>query len=220
MARKLKTIANAYLYAKKYVIKKGFANEIDWQDEINYDSLSEKDIIREAAWIILSSGMNYYVVFKKFNELSPIFNNWEYEKNKFLNKGYIISKSLAVFNHGKKIEAIMNFIEFLYSEGLDSFKFNLKIKGVSYLKNLAFFGPATSYHFVKNLGLQFSKPDRHLNRISKKFGFESTDLFCSYLSKKIEEKKSIIDLVFWRYATLDRNYLDHLDRYLIKSNYY
>ena len=219
MSPKLITIANAYLFAKNYIIKKGYANEIDWQDNLNFNSLTESDIIREAVWIILSSGMNYKVVYRKFEELSPIFNYWHNNKSLLLKKENLIKKSIAVFNHEKKIKAIIGFIEFLDHEGLERFKNNLSQIGVGYLKNLSFFGPATSYHFVKNLGLPFSKPDRHLNRISHKFGFDSTESFCSYLSTKIAEKKSVVDLVFWRYATLDRNYMINLERYLLKSGY-
>lgn len=219
MNDKIYTIVNAYLFAKSYVIKKGYAEEIDWQDEIKFDSTTETEVISEAAWVILSAGMNYNVVNKKFRELSPLFHNWECSSKIIEDKDDIIEKAKIIFNNGKKINAIIKFSEFLEKVGLQKFKANIKQIGPKYLLCLSFFGPATSCHLVKNLGLQYAKPDRHLTRISLKFGFESSESFCTFLSESIQEKKSVIDLVFWRYATLDHDYLSHLNRYLIKSNY-
>ena len=56
---------------------------------------------------------------------------------------------------------------------------NIKNIGLNYLERFPFLGPATSrLHFAKNLGFPISKPDRHLIRISNRFGFSSPILFC------------------------------------------
>ncbi len=71
-------------------------------------------------------------------------------------------------------------------------------------------GEATSFHLAKNIGLNVAKPDRHLVRMSSALGFESVNILCSEISNLIEENISLIDLVLWRYATLDKNYIDKL----------
>ena len=86
---RLSLLGQAYFFAKKYVIKHGYSSEIEWQESRNLELLTKSDIIREAAWVILSAGLSYAVVQKKFPEISKVFFNW--------NKPYkIIEKKLIV----------------------------------------------------------------------------------------------------------------------------
>lgn len=63
---------------------------------------------------------------------------------------------------------------------------------------------------MKNLGIQVAKPDRHLVRIAQNYGFNDVQKFCSSISEKTNDPVSVVDLVLWRYATLDREYLSNL----------
>ncbi len=80
--------------------------------------------------------------------------------------------------------------------------------GVDYIAQFPFMGPATSYHFAKNIGLPVAKPDRHLNRIASTVGYSNPHAMCQDIAQFIGDKISVVDLVMWRYATLDKNYLE------------
>ena len=77
------------------------------------------------------------------------------------------------------------------------------------IRCLPFMGPATSYHLAKNLGLDVVKPDRHLLRITDVTGYQSPYEMCCDIAKVTSDKLSVIDLVIWRFATIQRQYLDH-----------
>lgn len=55
---------------------------------------------------------------------------------------------------------------------------------------------------------QAAEPDRHLVRISEKFGYGCPETFCNDISRYTGEKTSVVDIVLWRYATLEKKYLD------------
>ena len=70
-------------------------------------------------------------------------------------------------------------------------------------------GPVTACHLAKNLGLDVVKPDRHLLRIAAVTGYQSPYEMCCDIAKVTSDKLSVIDLVIWRFATIQRQYLDH-----------
>ena len=59
---KLSLLAVLYLTAKERVIEAGFANEIDWQEEVSLEDLDESTFLRESAWVVLSSGFRETVL--------------------------------------------------------------------------------------------------------------------------------------------------------------
>ncbi len=203
---------------KKYIIKRGYFSEIEWQQNRDYSNIQFRDLINEAIWVILSAGLSYGVVSKKFLSISRILDQFE-DLSSLIKKRENTRRSiLNIFNNVKKVDAIFRFIDFLNDTGVDRFKKDLIIYGESYLLELPYFGPATIRHFLKNIGISISKPDRHLLRISNLCGFKSAESLCSYIEKRTEEKKSVIDIVIWRYATIDKNYLFNIENYLAKSS--
>jgi hypothetical protein len=69
-------------------------------------------------------------------------------------------------------------------------------------------GPATSHHLAKNIGLDVVKADRHLLRIAEKAGYNCPDELCETISEYVGDKKSVVDVVIWRFAATQSNYLD------------
>jgi len=202
------SIAYNYMEAKREVIERGFYSEIDWQEELVFEDITESDFIREAAWVILSSGMRETVIRGKFREISNAFYNWDSAKTIYFNQSYCMKKSLRAFNSSRKIEAIIQLASMVYCEGFDKVKRRLLEAEISYIKEFPFMGPATSYHLAKNLGLPVAKPDRHLCRLAEATGFQSPIELCSEIARMIGEKISVVDIVLWRFATIHKNYLD------------
>lgn len=200
-------LAIAYLSAKEYVIKEGYANEIDWQYSCSYKNISESTFLREAAWVILSCGMKEQIIRSKFNELSKVFHNWQFAQI-IIYDTYCREKALKIFNHPGKIDAILYMAKFISENGFEHLRTRLKLDGPEFLLRFPYLGPATSLHLAKNLGLNVSKPDRHMRRIAENLGFENVDELCEAISDQTDETIPVIDIVLWRYANLNKNYLE------------
>ncbi len=209
-----KRLAHAYLLAKQAVIDAGFESEIDWQNNIDPKMISESLFLREAAWVILSAGMRETVIRKVFPRVSHAFLNWESAGAISKQANYCRAAALPTFNNNKKIDAIIQIAGHVTSEGFDFVLKSVQQKGVDYIVSLPYMGPATSAHFAKNLGIIIVKPDRHLNRVAEKTGFKSPQEMCELISNYVGDNIAEIDLVIWRFATINKRYLEHFDSYL------
>ena len=202
-------LASAYLTAKEKVIELGFAPEIDWQYNLSFGDLTESLFLREAAWVILSSGMRESVVSAKFPIVSRAFYGWGSARTIVRRKAACRQKALCAVGHEGKIESIIYVAEEIDRKGFPEVKELLARYGVEYILKFPYMGPATSLHLAKNIGLSVVKPDRHLLRVTKITGYETPEAMCNAIAGVIGDKISVIDLVIWRYATLHRNYLSH-----------
>lgn len=199
-----------YYNAKQVVYNSGYFFEIYWQERQNIDTIDQNRFFSEYSWVVLSSGMKESVIRKKFDELTSIFCNWYSPAYVIENQLSIRKKALKAFNNPLKINALFFMANYLCSASIKDEVNSILKSGVQYLEKFPYLGPATSLHFAKNLGFNVSKPDRHLVRISEKFGFNCPLTFCKKISKYTGEKESVVDIVLWRYATLDKRYLDSI----------
>lgn len=202
-------LADIFLRAKAVVIEEGFGAEIDWQNQIKLSQITEKDFLREAGWVILSSGMRETVVRQKFPHISAAFFDWETAEKIVRNKKKCTTQALKHFGHSGKIKAIVHVATHVFENDFESVRQGIEMTGVEYLTQLPYMGPATSYHFAKNIGLPVAKPDRHLTRIAEVAGYSSAQLMCADIAEITGERIPVIDLVFWRFATLERDYLSY-----------
>jgi len=198
------TLVSCYLRAKSSLVALGYAPEIDHQDSICFEKLCESDFLREAAWVVLSSGMREAVVRAKFGDISAAFFNWRSSHRIAANRRSCLLRALKVFHHEKKIAAIWQIATMVSKFGIDTIKKDILEDGLDYIGTLPFMGPVTSYHLAKNIGFAVVKPDRHLMRISKIAGFSSPLEMCRNIEKEVGDKLTVIDTVLWRYATLFR----------------
>lgn len=202
-------LADAYLKAKIYVLNSGFDYEVQWQDNIRFDRINEAVFLKEAAWVILSSGMKESVVKAKFPGFSSAFYDFASANVIIKNRKNCLKNSVKHFNNIKKINAIIDIANEINKITFSEFKKRISLYGIDYLLQFPFLGPATSYHLAKNIGLDVAKPDRHLLRIAMVTGYRCPQYLCSEISKLIGERISVVDLIFWRFATLNKNYITH-----------
>ena len=205
-------LAAIYLDLKEFVIRAGYSHEIDWQADVTLDNTTETDFLRESAWVVLSAGFRESVVRKVFPAVSDAFLHWHDAKQICTRLERCTRDGLAVFGHRGKIDAICQIITVVAISGFEDVKLRVQKRGVGFLKELPYVGPVTAYHLAKNLGLAVAKPDRHLVRIAQAFGCRSPAELCAIVSKEVGDPASVVDLVFWRYATLKRDYEVELSR--------
>lgn len=209
MPRSRMKVVENYIAAKESVIAKGFAVEIDWQDEVSFSRLAESDFLREAAWVVLSSGMRETVIRKKFLAISKAFYDWGSADLIVRNSEQCVARALEAFRHQGKIDAIIAIAQQIHTQGFESFKSCIQSEGLEFIQTLPFMGPATSYHLAKNIGLDVVKPDRHLVRVAAALGYESPKLLCEEIAESVGDRVCVVDLVIWRFATLNPNYTEY-----------
>lgn len=210
----IEKISHGYFLAKKYVIKKGFGNELDWQDARDFKTLTEHDFMCEISWVILASGMNDKVVKKVFPHIQKAFFDFKSLPYILEHKQKCLQNALTVFNHTGKVSAILQIAEYLLMHTLADTKQRILKDGILFIRTFPYMGQATACHFAKNIGIDIVKADRHLIRISSSLGFDNPAQLCKAISLQVQEKLATIDLVLWRYATLDKNYLLHINQYI------
>ena len=200
-------LIESYFTARESIIHHGFAAEIDWQESRKFETLRESEFLREAAWVVLSAGMREKIVRNCFSAISSAFLEWGEAEKIVRKQSKCKAKAAEVFNHPGKIHAIASICETVAAEGFEKIHEKIRLDGIDFLQTLSYIGPITRYHLAKNIGIDVVKPDRHLTRISKVARFPSPKEFCQVIVDATGERLSVVDLVIWRYATIDPNYL-------------
>lgn len=199
-----------YFFIKDVVIDEGFEHEILWQNNLDFQAVSENDFLREIGWVILSSGMRATVIEKHFPRLSECFYNWKSAEIICKNSLICIKKALRIFNNTRKIKAIVDAAERILKLGFCNIKERILSNPLETLQDFMYIGPITAYHLAKNIGLPVAKPDRHLVRIAEQAGYDNVQTFCRDISDLSGDSVPVVDLVFWRYATIEPAYLNVL----------
>jgi len=183
------TLLEIYEYIKKEVIKKGFEKEINWYKTLpSLDQVTKWFFFREYVWVVLNSGMKNKIAEKIFAT--------------FWNEGDFNFEAIKHPNKNKSIKEVYNKLDRYFT----NFKNSKNI--LMYLETLPHIGPITKFHLAKNLGYNCGKPDRHLERIISFFESSSVQDFCKDVSEISNDKISVVDYIFWRFATLFENYLE------------
>ena len=196
-----------YLDAKAHVIDHGFAWEIDWQSEASIDSLNESTFLREAAWVVLSSGLSERVVRARFADVAGAFRGLRCATDVWSRRRVCRADALLAFRSPRKIDAVLAICGYVARYGFVRCCSLLRSEGIDFLARFPMLGPATSRHLAKNLGLAVAKPDRHLVRIATALGYESPPALCAEVGEVVGDSIAVVDLVFWRYATLVPDYV-------------
>lgn len=197
-----------YAQAKKEVISRGFASEIDWQDLQHPENISESYFLQEAAWVIYCSGFREATVRRYFSFISLCFCDWCSAKEIAENKKKCTSTAMYIFNNKRKHDAVASIAERISNCGFCRYKKQLLSQPIHTLQQLPFIGKVTSYHLAKNLGFNLAKPDRHLVRLKDMLRFPSVDALCQHISAISGDSVRVVDIVLWRY--MEQNGLQNL----------
>ena len=197
---------DSYLDAKHTLLLAGYAPEIDWQASRSFDRVDESMFLREAAWVVLSAGFSEAVLRGRFKDISEAFLHWASARKISLSADRCFRDAISVFGHVRKITAIVDIAEEVALLGFATLAAELQEDPVGRLQGFPYIGPVTSLHLAKNLGFDVAKPDRHLIRIATALNFESTAELCQAVSHVVGDRLAVVDLIFWRFATLVPDY--------------
>ncbi|MDR2869892.1 MAG: hypothetical protein LBV04_05545 [Deferribacteraceae bacterium] len=199
-----------YKRAKQKVIDLGYENEIVWQTEQSPDHINEQTFLQEAAWVIYCSGFREETVRQHFNLISLCFCDWESAETIAKKKIMCISSAMCVFKNSRKHCAVAEVADIISNHGFANYKKKLNENTLETLQQLPFIGKITSYHLAKNLGFDIAKPDRHLTRLTKYFGYDNVNTLCKEISCHSGDPVRVVDLILWRYLERQQMFKEHI----------
>lgn len=171
-----------YQQAHNRVVQAGYQHEINWcRDMTSFDECTSERFFAEYVWCVLNAGMKEQVARKIYN--------------KFMEMG-----DWTTIGHAGKREAVKKGIEMH-----DSWFRILKATPdkIEYLESLPWIGKITKFHLARNIGIDCVKPDRHLVRLAKHYGFSSPLRMCQEIQRFVPyERLGTIDVILWRDCNL------------------
>lgn len=194
-------LVRAYLSAKRTVIENGYACEIAWQQQVAALEVSPTTFLREAAWVVLSSGIRESVVRTIFPRVERAM--WDFDPQALtLQRARARDAALNAFRHERKIDAVLDIAGTVAK--LDSLQLRsaLDADTEGFLRSLPYVGPITWRHLAKNLGADVAKADRHLLRFASAAARSSVDDMCAEIGSRLDEPVAVVDLVLWRWSVL------------------
>jgi hypothetical protein len=197
----------SYYLAKLVVVGAGFEDEIAWQERRCIDDVDERLFLREAAWVVLSSGMRESVIRGLFPTVEAAFGQWDSAHWIVEHQSECRAKAMEAFRNARKVDALVEIARTVASCGVASLLKDLREHGPDSLRRLPYMGPATSRHLAKNLGIDTAKPDRHLVRVAEATGYASPATLCEHLARMVGDAVAVVDLVIWRFATISGDYV-------------
>jgi endonuclease III len=166
---------------------------------------------------IHNAGMKAALVTRKMPFIKEAFSNFDINKVAEYDESdlkSLLSNTKIIRNKTKLIGCIKNAkIMKLYSQNFGSFGAFLDEKkdSIEELKELLLefpsVGPAVTLDFLKDIGMNFAKPDVHVLRIFYRLGliksetcFNDALKVVTEFSNATSEKLSVVDAVFWMYG--------------------
>ena len=170
--------------AHDYVVEAGYEREIEWCTNIRFEDITIDDFFREYVWAVLNAGMREQAarsIFTKYMEMMD---------------------TNMIKHDGKRnaIEHVLDNCKMYYNQLLSS------DNKIEWFATLPWIGNITKYHIARNLGIDAVKPDRHLVRLAKRFGYETPLMMCEKIKKETSERLGVIDVILWRYCNLCPTY--------------
>jgi hypothetical protein len=157
----------------------GYGQIIDWSEGIQ-PPVDAEAFAEQAVYVICNSGLANSVA-------EPIAERCMAA----LNAG--LSAAVAFGHPGKRTA-----IDSIWAERRALFAAYLQAEDpLSFLRQLPWIGPVTTYHLAKNLGADFAKPDVHMERLARR-DRTTTHTLCRRLARQTGYRIATIDTVLWR----------------------
>ena len=176
-----KAVVDFYTQAKQYLLSTEYKAEVEWCQRLKpFESVTAEQFFSHYVYVVIDSGMREQVARKTYEKFCKTFD-------------------FNVIGHLGKRKAIQ--------EAFRSFpKWFEELKQsdnkIEYLETLPWIGPITKFHLARNMGIDTVKPDRHLVRLARRFGYKDPLEMCVEIQKATQERLGVIDVVLWRYCNL------------------
>lgn len=165
------------------VTSAGYGGDVEWAENL-CEPADADDFALDVIFVICNSGMRFAVARTIYEKVAGCL-------------GADIPVS-AVFGHVGKCAAISSIWEHRHRH-LDEYM--SAPDKLAYLETLPWIGAITKYHVAKNFGLQYAKPDVHLQRLANTFQ-TTPQALCEQLGAEHGLKVATVDTLLWRAAAI------------------
>jgi hypothetical protein len=174
------------LHAVISVVKlAGYGDDIQWAENL-CEPVDADEFASEVIFVIVNSGMRFTVARGIYDRVMGALRDG-------------VPVRLA-FNHLGKVLAI----EELWLNRRGRFSdYKRAADKLAYLETLPWIGPITKYHAAKNFGLQYAKPDVHLQRLAVTLK-TTPQALCEELAAEHGLKVATVDTLLWRAAAIGK----------------
>jgi endonuclease III len=180
-----------------------YENEIHDIASVEFQSVSLEKFFNEYIWVVHATGFSAKQVGKMISRLIVAYG----DPINFARKPEqeAIEPILKICNNPQKAKAVRKTAEIL-SDGISKYGWeryrNHFLCDPSKLDDLPYIGKVTCYHLARNIGqLDFIKPDLHLVRMAKHWGFGDDPYIMCEAVQPEGMPLGIVDLIFWYAAS-------------------
>lgn len=195
-------------------VQENYSDELERISSVNFDTVDDDFFFREYVWVVHATGFSAKAVGKFMPELLKAYGWWD----KLAEDSFedMMGRVKPVCNNPQKAKAIYDTAKRMFQamfptsgKGMlwDDWK-NDNLSSPELLTKLPYIGKITCFHLARNIGLlEFVKPDLHLVRMAKHWGFGNCVEMCETLQKHHAGnggKKlplGVIDLILWYSAS-------------------
>jgi hypothetical protein len=151
-----------------------------------------------------------------FSKISICFLDWSSATAINDRRAICVATALDVFRSKTKIGAIAECAAIISQKGFFSTHAEISNDPINQLQRFPFIGKITAFHLAKNLGFDFPKPDRHLQRLCARHGYSDVQKFCSAIADVAGDTVRNIDTLLWRISEM--GLADKIDFPSLKGN--
>jgi hypothetical protein len=142
-----------------------------------------------------------------FDYISLCFCDWEAASEITSRRDACVQTASGRFRNSRKLQALVDVAILVEQTGFNVLHERLRLDPINELQIFPFIGPVTSWHLAKNLGFNVAKNDRHLARLAFDHGYRDAHDLCWTIAAQTGELESVVDVVLWRFATLQSRQL-------------
>lgn len=187
---------------------------------MKHEDLTPDRLLAEVSFAVLASGFRVETIQKRWEQFTEIFLDWKplklYEATikvypvtpggvAYRPVDRIKASALRIFNNERKINAILENAMILTKiitdeddEKWPEFRDSI-YEDVDNLKIFHYIGDTLKYHVARNIGVDTIKPDVHLMKIAKHYGYDVFEM-AELLSEQFDIPKHTVDTILWRYS--------------------
>jgi len=201
------SLSDHYLdyFIKSYnFVQKHYKEDFDRIANTKFQNIDPLFFFREYVWVCCASGFNAGVVSGFFPSLLTALEPLSeiiLKNDQGVDIAKVKEQALKIFNSTRKIDAIIKTAQIL-GENIQRFGWetyrNKHLNCAAQLTVFPYIGNTTCQHLGRNIGLKDKvKPDIHLMRLAKNWGFACPDDMCARVKEKYDMDTGLIDLIFW-----------------------
>jgi endonuclease III len=186
-----------------------YKEEFDRVSSTRFSEVTKDFFFKEYIWVVHATGFSASAVSKFIGKLLDSYGNIESLSS--CDPEEAVGRVRIVCNNPQKIRSVHETSRILdkgiKNNGWEKFRDD-NLSTPEKLGVLPYIGKVTRFHLARNIGITESvKPDLHLIRLQKHWGFESCSQMCQKMSDEHMEKtgekieNGLVDLALWYAAT-------------------